>query len=65
LSKEEFIQAVVVRCSNIPGAVPYYTVRHALQMWEALEQYGAGTSQQMPDLGQETSGMTGPRLVPS
>jgi len=65
MTKREFVQAVVIRCSNIPGAVPYYTARHALQMWETLEQYVEGTSAQMPDLGQETSGMTGPRLVPS
>jgi hypothetical protein len=64
VTKREFLEAVVIRCANIPGAQPYYTVRHALQMWEALDANADGTSAQMPDLTNVT-GMTGPRLVPS
>jgi hypothetical protein len=59
MTKRDFLEAIIIRCSSVPGAKPYYVVRHALECWEALEQYGGGTSAAMPV--ENAQGLTGPR----
>lgn len=59
MEKREFIEAIVIRCANVPSAHPYFLVRFALQCWEHLEQYGDVNSAAMP--GEVVSVVTGPR----
>lgn len=67
MTKDEFLQAFMIRCAPIPNCHPVASLAFALEHWEALESFSGRPSSELramlkaiEDASKSAAGMTGP-----